>query len=172
MIDELDLRILEEIQEDGRKSFTSVAKVVGVSEATVRKRVKDMKKRGLMKIFAVLNPPMIGYGFVAMLGFHISIPNLNKVVSVLKKSPAVRYVAFVGGRYDLIALTISRTPEELSHFIRNMSSEEGVQRIEALVNLDIFLTPWLQPYPIRELINAKNLLSQEQSEKTTASAKK
>jgi len=73
-------------------------------------------------------------------------------------------MAFVGGRYDLVAMVFSRTPEELSHFTRKISAEASILRIESIVNLDIIKTPWLQTYDIRALMNAVDLFVPESNE--------
>jgi len=153
MLDKLDQMIIEELQNDGRKSYTDIAKAAGVSEATIRKRVKDLKKENVIKIQALLNPVKIGYSLVAILAFQIHVAEWGTVADALAKKPTVRYLAFAGGRYDLIAMVVSRTPEELSHFIKELSSNQAIIKTEAFVNLEIIKTPWLQTWDIHRLIS-------------------
>ena len=152
MLDELDQMIFEELQKDGRKSYTDIAKAAGVSEATIRKRVKDLKKSGVIEIRALLNPVKIGYSLVTILGFQIHVAELGKVAHMLAQKPTVRYLAFAGGRYDLVALVVSRKPEELAQFIKELSTNSTIIKTEAFVNLEIIKTPWLQTWDIRRLI--------------------
>ncbi|MHA1197634.1 MAG: Lrp/AsnC family transcriptional regulator, partial [Promethearchaeota archaeon] len=52
-MDAIDLKILEELKEDSRKSFNLIAKEVGKTEATVRRRVNKMIKDGIIKKFTI-----------------------------------------------------------------------------------------------------------------------
>ena len=151
-MDKLNQRIIEELLNDGRHSYTQLAKMLGVSEGTIRKRVKDLQKNDVMKIRAVLNPSKIGYSFVSIMAFQVRISDLRQVAETLAQKPNVYYLAFVAGRYDMLALLVSRTPEELSHFIKeHISSMPGIIRSETFVNLEIIKSPWLDIQSITEL---------------------
>ncbi|MEJ2249711.1 MAG: Lrp/AsnC family transcriptional regulator [Candidatus Lokiarchaeota archaeon] len=52
--DAIDQKILEELKRDGRKSYNDISEVVGKTEATVRRRVKKMTKKGIIKKFTIL----------------------------------------------------------------------------------------------------------------------
>lgn len=53
MIDAIDRVILEELQEDSRKSYSAIAKVVGKTEATIRRRVKNMIRNKIIEKFTI-----------------------------------------------------------------------------------------------------------------------
>ena len=137
----------------GFESYTDIAKATGVSEAAVRKRVKDLKKENVIKIQALLNPVKIVYSLVAILAFQIHVAELETIADTLAQKPTVCYLAFAGGCYDLIALVVSRTPKESSHFIKELSSNPALIKTEAFVNLEIIKTPWLQTWDIHRLIS-------------------
>ena len=118
----------------------------------MRKRVKDLKKENVIKIQALLNPVKIGYSLVAILAFQIHVAELETIADTLAQKQTVRYLTFAGGRYDLIDMVVSRTPEELSHFIKELSSNQTIIKTEAFVNLEIIKTPWLQTWDIHRLI--------------------
>jgi Lrp/AsnC family transcriptional regulator for asnA, asnC and gidA len=120
--------------------------MLGVSEGTIRKRVGDLQKQGIMKIAAVLNPHKIGYSFISIIAMQVKMADLRQVAEMLAQRPNVYYLAFVTGRYDLLALIMSRTPEELSEFIQKyISSIPSITRTETFVNLEIIKSPWLEP---------------------------
>ena len=69
---------------------------------------------------------------------------LRQVGEMLAQKHNVYYLAFVTGRYDLIAIIMSKTPEELSHFIKeHISSMPSILRTETFVNLEIIKSPWI-----------------------------
>jgi DNA-binding Lrp family transcriptional regulator len=52
-MDSIDLKILEELKADGRKSFNDIATVVGKTEATVRRRVRSLEDEGVIKKYTI-----------------------------------------------------------------------------------------------------------------------
>ena len=56
MVDDVGKRLIEELQQDGRRSYAALAKTVGLSEAAVRQRVQRMIDAGVMQIVAVTDP--------------------------------------------------------------------------------------------------------------------
>src|SRR5713226_10136005 len=70
-VDELDRRIIEALQENGRESFRRIASLLGVSEATVRARYARLTSEGILQVVAVTNP--LGLGFdQALIGVKTS----------------------------------------------------------------------------------------------------
>ncbi|MFQ6115108.1 MAG: Lrp/AsnC family transcriptional regulator [bacterium] len=138
MTDELDRKLIQELQKDGRKGYVDLASGLGVVEGTVRKRVKHLLDRNIVKIVAVPNLRELGYGFVTILAVQVSVADMRKVATNLAQNQHVCFLAFVTGRFDLIAIVVTRTPEEYSHFWESeLSTIPGVLRTEAFVNLDI-----------------------------------
>ena len=138
MIDKIDKLIIEELQQDGRAVFVGLADKLGVSEGTIRKRFQNLVLNEVIKVVAVPNLSKLGNGFIAMMGFQVRIHELRKVAEQLVNNYHVCYVSFVTGRNDLIAITITKSPEELSRFIeREISVIPGILRTETFVNLDI-----------------------------------
>lgn len=146
MIDELDRKLIQELQKSGRQSYVDLARMLGVVEGTVRKRVKDLQDRKIIKIVAVPNPRELGYNFISIMGLQVRMADLRKVADDLAQKPNVCYLAFVTGRYDLMAIIMTRSSEELSHFIETeISAIPSILRTETFVNLDIIKggAPWL-----------------------------
>jgi Lrp/AsnC family transcriptional regulator for asnA, asnC and gidA len=143
MIDELDRKLIQELQKSGREGYVALAKMLGVVEGTVRKRVKDLLGKNVIKIVAVPNPRALGYSFLSIMGLQVRMADLRKVAETLAQQPNVCYLAFVTGRYDLMAIIMTRSSEELSHFIENeISALPSILRTETFVNLDIIKGEW------------------------------
>jgi Lrp/AsnC family transcriptional regulator for asnA, asnC and gidA len=143
MIDELDRKLIQELQKSGRQEYVAIAKMFGVVEGTVRKRVKDLVDKNVIKIVAVPNPRALGYSFLSIMGLQVRMADLRKVADNLAQKPNVCYLAFVTGRYDLMAIIMTRSSEELSRFIENeISALPSILRTETFVNLDIIKGGW------------------------------
>lgn len=144
MIDELDRKLLEELQKDGRKTYIELGTTLGVVEGTVRKRVKRLIDKRILKIVAVPNLSELGYRFMNVMAIQVKMADLRIVADALAVKPNVCHLAFVTGRYDLIAIIVTHTPEELSRFIENeISAISSILRTETFVELDIIKGKWL-----------------------------
>ena len=60
-MDGLDYKLLGELQDKGFQRSTTLAYLLGVGERTIRKRISDMRRKGIIKIIAVPNPVLFGY---------------------------------------------------------------------------------------------------------------
>jgi len=138
MYDELDKRIIEELQINGRESYVELARKLGVVEGTIRKRLKRLTDQGIIRVLAVPDMRKLGCGFVGILGIQVKLEELRKVAEKLAQNPHICYLGFVTGRYDLMAIVLTQSPEELSHLIeKEISAIPSILRIETFVNLDI-----------------------------------
>ena len=138
MIDGLDKRLIEELQQDGRAVFVDLARKLGVSEGTIRKRLRRLIADKVMKVVAVPNLPKLGCGFLAMMGIQVRVHELRKVADHLVNNHHVCYVSFVTGRYDLLAIVMTESPEALSRFIeKEISAIPDILRTETFISLDI-----------------------------------
>lgn len=154
MMDRLNQELLQELQNDGRVSNTQLAKILGFSEGTIRKRIKDLQNHGVMKIRAVLDPSKIGYSFISLMALQVRMADLRQVAEMLARKPNVYYLAFVTGRYDLVAIIMSRTSEELCNFIKEqISTMPSIIKTETFVNLEIIKSPWLGTQDIIQLFS-------------------
>ena len=152
MIDQVDKQIIHELQIDGRRSYTDLAETLGLSEGAIRKRLKKLMGNNVIKISASITPHAIGFNFISLMAIQVQMEGLHQVADILANNPHVYYLAFVTGRYDLVALMISRSPEELSKFIREeISKIPSIVRTETLVNLEVIKSPWISPWDISKL---------------------
>jgi len=72
VLDDLSKQIIEQLQQDGRRSYASIGKVVGLSEAAVRQRVQRLVDGGVMQIVAVTDPLTLGFRRQTMIGIKCS----------------------------------------------------------------------------------------------------
>lgn len=74
-LDELDRRLMEVLQVDGRRPFTEIATAFAVPESTIRARYKSLVDRGALKVIAVADPLKVGYPLMAMIGVRCTPPH-------------------------------------------------------------------------------------------------
>ena len=101
VLDDVNKRIIEHLQRDGRMSYATLAKIIGLSEAAVRQRVQRLLDGGLMQIVAVTDPLTLGFARQAMVGIRVT-GNLRTAADALAALPEVDYVVICAGGYDLL----------------------------------------------------------------------
>ena len=143
MADKLDLKLIEELQKNGKQSYVDLSNKMGVVEGTIRNRVNELLYKNLIKIVALPNLYQLGYSLICIMALEVKMSDLEKVGEYLAKKPNICYLAFVTGRYDLIAIIVARSPKELSRFIKEeISVMPSILRTETFVNLDIIKGGW------------------------------
>lgn len=116
-LDEIDRRILDLLHADGRMAFTAIAKELGISEATVRKRVNRLTDEGVLHIVGVVNPAYIGRPVTAIVGVHTEGQDVDEIVSKLLEWSEVRHASVCAGTYDLMLEVNVESNEALFHFL-------------------------------------------------------
>ena len=139
IIDELDRAIIRELQKTGRKSYMELANLLHVSETTARNRVKHLIDNGIITINAIPDLEALGYGFVGIVGLQIRLSDLREIADRLARHPNVCYLANVTGRFDFIAIVVTRSSAEFADFMeKEISAIPNVWRTETFVNLHVF----------------------------------
>ena len=105
-LDEVSKSIIEQLQQDGRRSYASIGKAVGLSEAAVRQRVQRLTEAGVMQIVAVTDPLQLGFGRQAMVGIHVD-GAIQPVADALSAMEEVIYVVMTAGTYDVLCEVVS-----------------------------------------------------------------
>ncbi len=85
-LDETAKHIIEQLQQDGRRSYAAIGKAVGLSEAAVRQRVQKLLDTGVMQIVGVTDPLMLGFSRQMMIGVKCE-GDLEKIADELAYSP-------------------------------------------------------------------------------------
>jgi Lrp/AsnC family transcriptional regulator for asnA, asnC and gidA len=142
VLDELDDQLISLLQANGRASNIELAKQVGVSEGTIRRRFRNLIKDEVIRVVAVPDPVKLGRGTTALVGLQVDPAAVDPAATALALIPDVQYVAVTTGAYDIFLWVALSSPEELSNFLRiQVGSIEGVRRTETFVNLSIRKNP-------------------------------
>jgi Lrp/AsnC family transcriptional regulator for asnA, asnC and gidA len=131
--DDLDLRIIDALSEDGRRAFTSVAEDLGVAEATVRSRVARLQRIDAIRFVTDTRPHELGYLF-AYLGVRIGGQDVRAAIDALCEIPEAVYVIECAGHYDVLVEVIAKDSDDL---LRLMHTE--VRVVTGVTEVDTFM---------------------------------
>jgi Lrp/AsnC family transcriptional regulator for asnA, asnC and gidA len=137
---DLDRKLIEILQVDGRTPFRRIARTLGVSEKVVRKRVAQLREDMTVEIAPVAAPYLHGYTGLASIG--IRVPTTESIVDVaaaVAELALVDHVAVVAGGFDIFAEAICRDRDELVQFVdRELRHVPGVGSFRIFPYLELF----------------------------------
>lgn len=116
-LDAVDRQIVSLLQQDGRTSNVEIARRVGVSEATVRKRLDRLLDDGVVRITAVPNAAKVGFPTVTFVTLDVDLSHLDRIADRLARLPEVRAIYYTTGETDLIVEAWFHSSEQLLHFL-------------------------------------------------------
>jgi Lrp/AsnC family transcriptional regulator for asnA, asnC and gidA len=137
-MDDLDVSIINLLQLDGRASNAKIAREAGVSEGTIRRRLKKLIEDGYLSVIAIPNLDRLGFATTAMIGIQTEPGMSEKVATTIAELEQAHYVAVTTGSFDVFVWVGTDTAENLGSFLREQVGViNGVQRTETFVNLSI-----------------------------------
>jgi Lrp/AsnC family transcriptional regulator for asnA, asnC and gidA len=136
VMDETSKAIIEQLQQDGRRSYAAIGKAVGLSEAAVRQRVQKLVDSKVMQVVAVTDPLQLGFKRQALLGIR-STGDIIATADRIAALPEVDYCVVVAGPSDIIAEVICANDEDLLRIITEIRSVEGVRETETFMYLSL-----------------------------------
>ncbi len=135
VLDETSKRIIEQLQEDGRRAYASIGKAVGLSEAAVRQRVQRLLSDGVMQIVAVTDPMQLGFTRQAMIGVKVE-GDMVAVADRLAELDDVSYVVVTAGSYDVLVEVVCEDDDHLLDLlVQQIRALPGVRATETFVYL-------------------------------------
>jgi len=136
-LDEVAKKIIEQLQQDGRRSYAAIGKAVGLSEAAVRQRVARLTELGVIQIVAVTDPLQLGFPRQAMIGIRVD-GDLEAVADALAEMDDVDYVVISAGSFDLLAEVVCRNDDHLLEVLnKRIRRIPGVRDTETFVYLKL-----------------------------------
>ncbi len=131
-LDELDRKILDWLSRDARTSNRKIAAELGVTEGTVRARIRRMEDEGLIRITAVTNIDRLRRPTLAYIWVEVErAAQVSEVAERLSAVPELGFVAVTLGRFDILAITLVQDNEQLASFLHStISVIPGVRRTE------------------------------------------
>ena len=137
-LDEIDHRVIEALQKDGRVAFAQIAEELNVSPGMIRLRYNRLVEQGYLKVVAITNPLRMGFHTMAMIGIRVEGSKLLGVAEKISKLDEVIYMVISSGRFDIFAEVVCRDNEDLLRFItEKLSRVAGVRESESFMHLKI-----------------------------------
>lgn len=134
-VDALDKGIIAQLSEDGGRSKAEMAGRLGVSNPTIRSRVRSLLERGTLRLAGVVDASAVGGLTTALVGVTLVEFNLDEQLEQLAALEEVAWAAVVTGRYDLVVEVVTADGMSGLYDFLNVSLQEigGVRSSEMFV---------------------------------------
>lgn len=147
-LDDMDVKILAQIQEDCRLSLARIGDAVGLSAPSVLERIKKLEAAGVIQAFrAVLDGRQVGLDVTAFIGVSASARRIDRIETKIGSLDGVLECHHVTGSYTLLVKVKTTNTSTLESLIRQIRSLEGVDRTETLVVLSTHTERTQLPLP-------------------------
>lgn len=138
-MDEIDRKIIELLQENGRMEDVEIARRIGISHDTIKRRRKKLEDAGYIKIKANINPRKFGYGNVFFLGITLTPgADVRKMAEKLTSMKEFFFVALsLGPTHAIIATCIAREQITLNRLVEELRTWKEIEKIETNIIYEV-----------------------------------
>ncbi len=151
-LDDIDHKIISQLQLDGRTTYEELAKIIGFSNMGAKKRVENLLKKNILKISAEVNVNELDLHAAVVLVEIEGAEAMQKLLERFKECPRVVHIFTTLGGYNIIALVVAEnqdTLESISVEKCSLRSSEGIRRSEFYPIGNIHYSPFL---PVRKYL--------------------
>ena len=137
-MDDIDRKILAELQEDGRLTITELADRVRLTPAPCHRRVRELERKGVITGYrAVLDPAAVGLGFEALVSVTMDREDAETIAAfeaALAAVPEIRHAERLFGDPDYLLRVVAT---DLNGYAtlrdQKLATLPGVQRITSTI---------------------------------------
>jgi Lrp/AsnC family transcriptional regulator for asnA, asnC and gidA len=138
LLDDVSKKIVELLQEDGRRPYAEIGRAVGLSEAAARQRVQRMTEAGIIQIVAVTDPMQLGFHRMSMIGIRVT-GDPREVAEELTRIPELAYVVVTLGTFDILVEAVCEDDQHLIELIASrIRTVPGVAHTESLLYAGLY----------------------------------
>ena len=138
VVDNLDGQIVQILKKDGRASNAHIARALGVSEGTVRRRLKMLIDGEVVHVNVSLDPAKMGLTTEAIIGLEVDPDKMDPVCASLAAFDEIGYVTLTTGAVDVFAWGRFSSTESLGLFLRSKVGKiPGVRRTETYMCISV-----------------------------------
>lgn len=137
-LDDVDMEIVRILQINGRTNNSEIARRLGVTETTVRKRLSALIEGSYIEVVAVPSPFLAGLNISAIIGIKTTLSHVREIAVTVAAKSEVRYCGIATGRNNLIVEAFFSDHDHLLGFVADFLGKiDGVIQVETSLILKI-----------------------------------
>jgi Lrp/AsnC family transcriptional regulator for asnA, asnC and gidA len=137
-LDDIDRRLIAELQADGRKPYSRIASELDVSESVVRYRAQRLEDEGVLQVVGIADPLRIGFDRMALVGLRVEPGTARRVCETVTELPETSYVVMIAGSFDVLVELICRDTQHFTELLtERLQTIDGIVATEAFFVLEV-----------------------------------
>jgi Lrp/AsnC family transcriptional regulator for asnA, asnC and gidA len=149
-LDETDLKILKELQKNGRMNYAEISRRTGIPSSTVYDKITRLVNKGVIKKFTViLDREKVGFGVSALIGIDTGAELYRNVAKELCQLHELVMVCGTTAQFDLMAKIRTTSLKRLTEILNRIREIKGVDDIFVMTILETFKDEHTVPIELR-----------------------
>ncbi len=154
-LDQTEIKIISFLQENARFPFVKMAKLLEVTEGTIRRKFNRLTKHGILKTTAICDPYALGFDAPAFVGIRTIQKKADSLAKKIAQMPEVQFVAMTTGDFEIMTHVVAKSNKLLFKILMKISDLDGVKGTNTFLMLGIYKQRW----------NLGNILEQDENKK-------
>ena len=137
-LDEFDIKIIKELEKDGRIAYSTIATNLKISNTMVHQRINKLTEQGILAgIRPIINEKKVGYDWGAFTGITLNKDHdSDRVIEELKKIPEITECYYITGSYTLYIKMIAKNHEHMRKILyEQIDSIPGIAKTDSIIEL-------------------------------------
>lgn len=135
-VDDIDREVIERLSNDARLSNRAIAEALGVTEGTIRARLKRLRDAGLIRFTALTNLSRLGAMRVVFIRVAADLTKVRKVAEAIAAMDQIKCVMITTGRHNILAVgPFSALDQSLESASQAISTIDGVRGLEMSITI-------------------------------------
>lgn len=122
-------KLIQLLQENSRRSISELAKLLGLSRATVQQSMERLERMGVIQAYTVkINPDYQQQRVSAYVMISAISQKTPDIVKKIQRQSQLEMLCTISGQYDLMAMVTESTTEALDRVIDSIATLDGVEK--------------------------------------------
>jgi Lrp/AsnC family transcriptional regulator for asnA, asnC and gidA len=138
VLDEFDIKIIKELEKDGRVAYSTIATNLKISNTMVHQRINKLTEQGIIVgIKPILNEKKVGYDWGAFTGITLNKDHdSERIIEELKKIPEITECYYITGSYTLYVKMIAKNHEHMRKILyEQIDAIPGIAKTDSIIEL-------------------------------------
>jgi len=137
-LDEIDKKLIKLLEQNAWQRSVALAKVLHISSATVRRRLRRLIQKGVLRAVAFVDPSTVALPLTTIIALDVAHQDLNNIIEALTGLSEIMWCGLTTGQFDVILLAQFPSIKELHEFLRvKLAVVEGIRNSETFVCINV-----------------------------------
>ncbi|MBN2323784.1 MAG: Lrp/AsnC family transcriptional regulator [Spirochaetes bacterium] len=138
-IDEVDMKVIDILEENGRTPNNEIAARLHISEGTVRNRIKKLTESGFLKVKGLCNPDKRKDKQLIFILVSLEVTKRwDEIALKVSELPGVKSVSMITGRFDLLVKLFIEPHNLIKFLTQDLSGVGSISSTESLITIKSF----------------------------------